>query len=452
MKVLVIGKGGREHALCWRLSQSPSVRELYCTGGNPGIDQLAQPLAIAPTDIAALAEFAAGNTIDLTVVGPEEPLAAGIADEFERRGLRIFGPTRAAAELEASKTFSKTVMRRAGVPTADFESFTDAAAARRYVESRDGSMVVKADGLAFGKGVTVCHDRQSALAAIGASMEANRFGAAGRRVVIEEFLSGEEVSFFALADGNNAAPLGLVQDHKTIFDNDQGPNTGGMGAYSPLPQYDAAFESRVMREVVEPTIAAMGTMGIPYKGVLYAGLMVSGERVNVLEFNVRFGDPECQALMMRYAGDLAEALMAAAEGRIRDAAVRLSPKSAVALVMASGGYPGDYRKRQPINGLERIEGNQPSELKVKWALERIRVKVFQAGTALENGRLVTDGGRVLTVVAMADDLRGAVESAYQAADLIEFEGKHLRRDIARRGLRSLVPAESRPGSIAKQSD
>jgi phosphoribosylamine--glycine ligase len=333
-------------------------------------------------------------------------------------------------------------MRRAGVPTADFESFTDAGAARRYVEGRHGSLVVKADGLALGKGVTVCHDRQSALAAVGEAMESGRFGAAGRRVVIEEFLSGEEVSFFALCDGENAAPLGLVQDHKTICDNDQGPNTGGMGAYSPLPHYDASFDSRVMREVVEPTIAALGAMGIPYKGVLYAGLMVSGERINVLEFNVRFGDPECQALMMRYAGDLAEALMAAAEGRIRDAAVRLSPKSAVAVVMASGGYPGDYRKGLAIGGLERIEGQEPSALKVKWALERIRVKVFQSGTALENGRLVTDGGRVLTVTAMADDLRTAVDSAYQAAELIEFEGKHLRRDIARRGLRSR--GEARP--------
>jgi phosphoribosylamine---glycine ligase len=436
MKVLVIGKGGREHALCWRLSQSPSVDELYCTGGNPGIDQLARPVAIASGAIVPLAEFVAGQKIDLTVVGPEEPLAAGIVDEFEKRGLRIFGPSRAAAELEASKSFAKMVMGRAGVPTADFESFTDAGAARRYVEHRERAMVVKADGLAFGKGVTVCHDRQSALAAIDDAMEAARFGEAGRRVVIEEFLRGEEVSFFALCDGEHAAPLGLVQDHKTIFDNDQGPNTGGMGAYSPLPHYDAQFEKRVMHEVIEPTLAAMRALGSPYRGVLYAGLIVSGERINVLEFNVRFGDPECQALMMRWSGDLAEVLMAAAEGRIREAAVRLSPKSAVAVVLAAGGYPGDYRKCLPISGLERIEGKEPSPLKVKWALERIRVKVFHAGTALDGGRLVTDGGRVLTVTAMADDLRTAVDSAYQAADLIEFEGKHFRRDIARRGLQS----------------
>lgn len=451
MKVLVIGRGAREHALCWRLSQSPSVRELYCAGGNPGINQLAQPVALASTDTAALADFAAGNKVDLTVVGPEEPLAAGIVDEFEKRGLRIFGPTRAAAELEASKSFAKTVMRRAGVPTADFESFTDADAARSYVETRNSPMVVKADGLAFGKGVTVCHDRRSALGAIAETMESDRFGVAGRRIVIEEFLSGEEVSFFALCDGEKAAPLGLVQDHKTIFDNDQGPNTGGMGAYSPIPHYDARFENRVMREVVEPTIDAMRAMGIPYRGVLYAGLMVSGERINVLEFNVRFGDPECQVLMMRFSGDLAEALMAAAEGRIRDAAVRLSPKSAVALVLAAGGYPGAYRKGFAISGLERIEGKEPSPLKVKWALERIRVKVFHAGTALENGRLVTDGGRVLTVTAMADDLRTAADGAYQAADLIEFEGKHLRRDIARRGLQS-GPHESRSDKSADHSD
>jgi phosphoribosylamine--glycine ligase len=445
MKVLVIGKGGREHALCWRLSQSPSVRELYCTAGNPGIDGLARPVAIPAADLGALADFAAENRIDLTVVGPEDPLSAGIADEFAARGLRIFGPSKAAAQLEASKTFAKTVMRRAGVPTADFESFTDTAAARRYVESRgDRPMVVKADGLALGKGVTVCADRAAALAAIVEAMEARRFGEAGRRVVIEELLRGEEVSFFALADGEGAAPLGLVQDHKTVFDNDQGPNTGGMGAYSPLPQYDPRFEARVMREVIEPTLATMRAMGTPYRGVLYAGLMVDGERINVLEFNVRFGDPECQALMMRYSGDLAEALLAAAEGRVTNAAVRLAPRSAVALVLASGGYPGDYRKGAAIEGLERIEGQQPSELKVKWALERIRVKVFHAGTALRDGRLVTDGGRVMTVVAMADDLRAAVESAYQAADLIEFEGKHLRRDIARRGLaRTALPAKQR---------
>jgi phosphoribosylamine--glycine ligase len=444
MKVLVIGKGGREHALCWRLSQSPSVRELYCTAGNPGIDQLARPVAIPAADLVALADFAADNRIDLTVVGPEDPLSAGIADEFEARGLKIFGPSKAAAQLEASKTFAKTVMRRAGVPTAEFESFTDAGAARRYVADRNRPMVVKADGLALGKGVTVCADRAAALAAIGEAMETGRFGDAGRRVVIEEFLRGEEVSFFALAVGERAAPLGLVQDHKTIFDNDQGPNTGGMGAYSPLPPYDAEFDTRVMREVIEPTLAAMGAMGIPYRGVLYAGLMVDGERINVLEFNVRFGDPECQALMMRYSGDLAEALLAAAEGHVSDVAVRLAPKSAVALVLASGGYPGDYRKGLTIDGLERIEGREPSALMVKWSLERIRVKVFQAGTVLRDGRLVTDGGRVLTVTAMADNLAVAVESAYQAADLIEFEGKHLRRDIARRGLAH--GAEARPKS------
>ncbi len=437
MKVLVVGKGGREHALCWRLSQSPSVRGLFCTAGNPGIAQLAKPVPIAPSDVAGVADFAAANRIDLTVVGPEEPLSAGIVDEFEKRGLRIFGPSRAAAQLESSKTFAKHVMRRAGVPNAEFESFTDIAAARRYVEAQRGPMVVKADGLALGKGVTVCRDRETALAAVGEAMESERFGAAGRRIVIEEFLTGEEVSFFALCDGERAAPLGLVQDHKTIFDDDRGPNTGGMGAYSPLPHYDAAFEKRVMREVVEPTIATMRAMEVPYRGVLYAGLMVSGDRINVLEFNVRFGDPECQALMMRYSGDLAEALLAAAEGRIQDAVVQLAPRSAVAVVLASGGYPNDYRKGLPISGLEKIEGKEPSPLKVRWALERIRIKVFQAGTALRDGHIITDGGRVMAVTAMADDLTTAVAGAYEAADLIEFEGKYLRRDIARRGLVAL---------------
>ncbi|MBF6569353.1 MAG: phosphoribosylamine--glycine ligase [Candidatus Binataceae bacterium] len=434
MKVMVIGKGGREHALCWRLSQSPSVRDLFCTSGNPGIDQIAQPVAIAPTGIPALAGFAAENRIDLTVVGPEEPLSLGIVDQFEARGLKIFGPSRAAAQLEASKTFAKNVMDKAGVPTARFESFTDPAAARRRVQSCTYPMVIKADGLALGKGVTVCHDHATAIAAIAEALEANRFGEAGRQIVIEEFLTGEEVSFFALCDGDRAAPIGLLQDHKTIFDRDQGPNTGGMGAYSPVPGFDAAFEQRVMREVVDPTLATMRAMGMPYKGVLYVGLMVDGDRINVLEFNVRFGDPECQALMMRFSSDLAEAMLSAVEGKIDQAAVRLSPKSAIAIVIASGGYPGEHRKGIAIKGVDRLEGGQPSDLKVQWALDQVRVKVFHAGTAMRDGLLVTDGGRVLTVTAMADSLRKAVAGAYQAADLIEFEGRQLRRDIAYRGL------------------
>jgi len=438
MKVLVVGKGGREHALCWRLNQSPVVRSLYCASGSPGIDQIAQPVEISPNDIGGLAAFARANAIDLTVVGPEDPLAAGVVDEFERLGLRIFGPSRAATQLEASKAFAKSVMREAGLTTAACEIFDDAGAARSYVESCKRPLVVKADGLALGKGVTVCDDTDTALAAVADAMERRRFGEAGARVVIEERLAGEELSFFALCDGANAVALGCVQDHKAIYDGDRGPNTGGMGAYSPVPRYGGGFEARVMDEVVRPTLDAMAARGTPFRGVLFAGLMVDGDRINVLEFNVRFGDPECQALMMRFESDLAQALLAVAEGRAHEAEIKLSARSAAAVVLASGGYPGDYRKGLPITGLDRIDGAEASELKVQWALNKIRVKVFHAGTAMRGGQLVTDGGRVLAVTAMADGLERAVATAYQAADLIEFEGKQMRRDVGRRALERIA--------------
>jgi phosphoribosylamine--glycine ligase len=434
MKVLVIGKGGREHALVWRLHQSQTVWKIFCASGNPGINQIAEPVSIAPTDIPALVDFAKSNSVDLTVVGPDDPLGAGIVDEFTRAGLKIFGPTAAAARLETSKSFAKTIMREAGVPTADFAAFDDAESARRYVKSRTGSMVVKADGLALGKGVTLCHDTATALEAINDAMERRRFGAAGNRVVVEEFLTGEEVSFFALCDGEHAIPLGTFQDHKAVFDGDRGPNTGGMGAYSPVPQFGADMEVRVMREVVMPTLAAMNARGAPFRGLLFVGLMIDGARINVLEFNARFGDPESQALMMRLESDLAENLLASVEGNVANAAIRLSPRSAVAVVLASGGYPGDYKKGIPIRGLDRLEGNLPSDLKIKWAMKKIRLKVFHAGTAMRAGQLVTDGGRVLTVTAMAPELATAVEAAYEAAEMIEFEGRHFRRDIARRAL------------------
>jgi phosphoribosylamine--glycine ligase len=434
MKVLVIGKGGREHALCWRLNQSQTVWGIHCTGGNPGINQVAKPLDLAPTDIPGLVRFASEAGIDLTVVGPEDPLAAGIVDEFERAGLRIFGPSRAAAQLEASKAFAKSIMREAGVPTADYAVFDDADSARRHLRDRRLPIVVKADGLALGKGVTVCHERETALAAVADALEHRRFGTAGARVVIEEYLEGEEISFFALCDGIDAVALGCVQDHKPIFDGDRGPNTGGMGAYSPVPRYDSAFEQRVMAEVVRPTLAAMASRGTPFRGVLFAGLMVSADRINVLEFNVRFGDPECEALMMRFEGDLAETLLAVAEGRVRDATFRLLPRSAATVVLASGGYPGEYRKGLAIDGLGRLEGTEPSDLKVRWALEKVRVKVFHSGTAARDGQIVTDGGRVLAVTAMADELGRAVAAAYEAAGMIKFEGLQMRRDVAYRAL------------------
>jgi phosphoribosylamine---glycine ligase len=436
MRVLVIGKGGREHALCWRLNQSPSVWKLFCTVGNPGINSLATPVPIEPNDVGKLADFAQQERIDLTVVGPEEPLTLGVADEFAARGLVLIGPTKAAAQLESSKAFAKEIMREATVPTASFAVFDDVAAARRHVRSLDGPMVVKADGLAAGKGVSVCDDAQTALRAVDDAMERGIFGAAGKRVVIEERLSGQEVSFFALCDGKHALALGMAQDHKPVFDGDRGPNTGGMGAYTPLPQFDAALEERIMRSVVQPTLDAMAARGTPFRGVLFVGLMVQGERLNVLEFNVRFGDPECEALMMRLEGDLAQALLAAAKGEPASEHFRLSPKSAVSVVLASGGYPGAYDKGLPIAGLERIDGNEPSDAKVRWAVEQVRVKVFHAGTALRDGRLVTDGGRVLVATAMASTLEKAAAAAYEAADMVEFPGKHMRRDIAAKALAS----------------
>ncbi len=438
MKVLVIGKGGREHALCWRLNQSPVVWGLFCAPGNPGTGQHAKSVAIDPKDIAALASFARDERIDLTVVGPEDPLALGIVDEFQRQGLTIFGPTKAAAQLETSKSFAKDVMRAAGVPTAQWAAFDDIDAARSYARQRGGAIVVKADGLALGKGVTVCDTVDEALAAIDEAMSRKALGAAGARVVIEDRLNGQELSFFALCDGERAIALGSAQDHKQIFDGDRGPNTGGMGAYSPAPQFDTALDARIMREVIEPTLREMAARGAPFRGVLFAGLMIDGDRINVLEFNVRFGDPECEALMMRFEVDVAEVLHATARGALGSApTVRLSPRSAVSIVLASGGYPGTYAKGLPIAGLELIEGAQPSDIKVKWALDKSRVKVFHAGTAMRGGQIVTDGGRVLVVSALADTLEKTIATAYEAADMISFEGMQMRRDIGFRALEAL---------------
>jgi phosphoribosylamine---glycine ligase len=436
MKVLVVGKGAREHALCWRFSQSQKVWGLFCASGNPGISRTATRVDIAPTDIDGLARFAESQKIDLTVVGPEDPLALGIVDEFDRRGLPIFGPTKAATQLEASKSFAKALMREAGVPTAEWETFDNADAARSYVIARGRPLVVKADGLALGKGVTVCDDTDSALAAITDSMEKRCFGEAGARLIVEERLAGEELSFFALCNGEDAISLGAVQDYKAAYDGDHGPNTGGMGAYCPVPGYDSRFDERVMSQVVRPTLAAMAARGTPFKGTLFAGLMVDDERIAVLEFNVRFGDPECEPLMMRFEGDLAETLLAVAEGRIRDVSFKLSARSAATVVLASGGYPGDYRKGLPITGLDQIDGAEPSEVKVKWAMNKVRVKAFHAGTALHDGQLVSDGGRVLAVTAMAEKLERTVAAAYEAAGMIHFEGKQMRRDVARRALDS----------------
>lgn len=434
MKVLVVGKGGREHALCWRLAQSPSVSQLFCADGNPGTAQVAETVPIAGGDIEDLSRFAQDSGVDLCVVGPEQPLVDGIVDEFERHGIRIFGPSKAAAMLEGSKSFARLLMRQAGVPMAEGESFDNATAARNYILARRSPLVVKADGLAMGKGVAVCENREQALEAVGRAMDERCFGAAGNRVVIEERLEGEELSFFALSDGERALPLGIVQDHKAVYDGDRGPNTGGMGAYSPVPRFGSELEARVMHEVINPTLAAMKRRGTPYRGVLFAGLMVSNERLNVLEFNVRFGDPECESLMMRFEGDLAETLLQVAEGCLVTDSLRISPRFAATVVLTSGGYPNHYRTGMPIRGLERVEGSELSGAKAAWASKHVRLKVFHAGTTIANGQLLTAGGRVLAVTAGADELRYALDAAYEAADMIDFEGKHLRRDIGRRAL------------------
>jgi phosphoribosylamine--glycine ligase len=437
MRVLVVGKGAREHALCWRLNQSPVVWGLYCAPGNPGTKQLAETVAIDVMDSVALAAFARERRIDLTIVGPEDPLTKGIVDEFQRQGLTIFGPTQAAAKLESSKTFAKEVMSAAKVATADWAAFDDASAARDYLSKRAGGCVVKADGLAFGKGVFVCDSEHEALTAIDDLMVRKLFGAAGERVLIEDRLAGQELSFFALCDGTTAVPLGSAQDHKPVFDGDRGPNTGGMGAYSPAPQFGPEIDARIMREIVEPVLAEMVQRGSPFCGVLFVGAMIEGDSIKVLEFNARFGDPECEALMMRFETDVAEVLMAAAAGNLASGpAPRLSSRSATSVVLASGGYPATYAKGLPITGLDRIEGGAASDAKVKWALEKTRIKVFHAGTAVRDSVLLTDGGRVLVVSALADSLKRATEAAYQAADMIEFEGKHLRRDIGHQALKA----------------
>ena len=416
MKVLVIGKGAREHSLCWRLHSSQSVWGLFCAPGNPGIDQLAKPVPLGQNDFAGLIAFAKENKIELTIVGPDDPIAAGIVDEFDQAGLRIFGPSKAAAQLESSKAFAKSVMREAGVPTADFQVFDDPQAAREYARSRAGEIVVKADGLALGKGVVVCHDLATANAAIADAMEARKFGASGARVVLEEVLHGEELSFFALCNGDDAIPLGLCQDHKAIFDDDRGPNTGGMGAYSPVPQFHASLEARLLDEVVRPVLRVMKARGMPFRGVLFVGLMIDGERLNVIEFNVRFGDPETQCILPRLDGDIVEIFLAACDGRLHEIKVKWDERACVCVVIASGGYPGKYQNGFAIQGLDEIKDEDTI--------------VFHAGTKNDGGTLVTNGGRVLGVASLGRSLEAAAAKAYNAVCKIEFEHMFFRRDIA----------------------
>ncbi len=420
MKILVIGSGGREHALAWKLRQSPRVDKLYCAPGSAGIRQQAEPVDIAAGEIEKLADFAAREAVDLTVVGPEQPLVQGIADLFDSRGLKVFGPNREAARLEGSKAFAKELMLENGIPTAACEVFSDLEEARRYV-GRDQPCVVKADGLAAGKGVILCSGKAEAEAALDAVMGRKVFGAAGDRVVIEELLIGEEASFMALMDGEDFLPLASSQDHKRIFDGDKGPNTGGMGAYSPAPVVDAAVHQAVVEQVLKPLAAGLRRRGLRYRGVLYAGLMITEDGPRVLEFNCRFGDPECQPIMMRLKSDLPSLLMATAEGRLRGMTAEWSHQTAVCVVLASAGYPGEVQTGMEISGLDALDS---------WS----DGYAFHAGTKRQGGRWLTGGGRVLGVTALGDTIEEATREAYDGVSRISWEGMHYRQDIARRAM------------------
>ena len=425
MKVLVIGGGGREHALAWKLASEPHVERVIAAPGNPGIAQIAGIAPLAATDVDGLVALARRERIDLTVVGPEAPLDKGVSDLFAARGLRIFGPTRAAAALECSKVFAKSFMARHGIPTARYRACEDAAAARAVIESGELGIpiVVKADGLAAGKGVVVAQDREAALGAIRAAMEQRQFGDAGSRIVLEECLTGPEVSFFALSDGTRAIPLMSAQDHKRAFDGDQGPNTGGMGAFSPSPLVDEVLQTRIMREIVNPVIAGMRAEGHEYRGFLYAGLMITCDGPKVIEFNVRFGDPEAQVVIPMFSGELAPLLASSADGALLSQPPAFNGRKHVGVVVAAEGYPGTVRTGSPIEGIDR-------------AADLDDVMVFHAGTKLENGRVVTAGGRVLTVVGRGDNFEDAIRRAYEGVARISFDGMQYRKDIARKALNS----------------
>ncbi|MCZ2496770.1 phosphoribosylamine--glycine ligase [Xylophilus sp. Kf1] len=425
MKVLVIGGGGREHALAWKLSQSPKVQKVYVAPGNGGTarDSTFENLPI--TDVAALREWAQTEKIGLTVVGPEAPLAAGVVDEFRAHGLKVFGPTRAAAQLESSKAFSKAFMQRHGIPTARYQAFTDAAEAHAYVDAQGAPIVVKADGLAAGKGVVVAMSLEEAHQAIDFMLLDNKFGvshnAGGARVVIEEFLTGEEASFIVLCDGKNVVALATSQDHKRLLDGDAGPNTGGMGAYSPAPVVTADVHARAMREIIMPTIRGMEKDGISYTGFLYAGLMIDGAgRLKTLEFNCRMGDPETQPIMMRLKSDLSDVLLAGAEGRLDQVELQWDRRVALGVVMAAHGYPLDPRKGDAVQGLPADSED---------------AMVFHAGTVLQDGVVQTSGGRVLCVTALADSVKQAQQKVYDVARGIHFDGAQYRRDIGFRAVK-----------------
>jgi phosphoribosylamine--glycine ligase len=421
MRILVVGGGGREHALCWAIAASPLCTKLYCAPGNAGIAQVAECVDIAIDDLPGIVALAARGKIDFVVVGPEGPLVAGLADRLSEAGIKVFGPSARAAQLEGSKGFTKELCRRHDIPTGAYESFTDIDKAVAYIQTQGAPIVVKADGLAAGKGVVVAMTEGEAIAAVRDMLGGNRFGAAGASVVIEAFLEGEEASFFALVDGTHALPLAGAQDHKRAFDGDEGPNTGGMGAYSPAPILDAAMAKRVLDEIVLPTVQAMAAEGMPYKGVLYAGLMIGPQGPKLIEYNCRFGDPETQPMMMRLKSDILPALIACADGGLAQFDLRWRDEAALTVVMAANGYPDAYQKGSEIKGLDRaaqVEG----------------VEIFHAGTRQQGKRVLAVGGRVLNVTALAPTIEEARARAYRAVDLIDWPGGFCRRDIAWRAV------------------
>ena len=421
MKILVIGSGGREHTLVWKLNQSKKVKSIYCAPGNAGIKKLATCVKIGSDDIDALLDFAKKENIDLTIVGPEDPLTNGIVDRFEEEGLRIFGPSAAAAELEGSKVFSKNFLKKYSIPSAAYKVFAKPGAAKKYIDKIGAPCVVKADGLAAGKGVIVAQTKSEAKKAVDLIMKEKAFGDAGDRLIVEEFLQGEEASFIAFVDGETVLALPSSQDHKAVFEGDRGPNTGGMGAYSPAPVMTEAMTMRVMNEVMLPTVRGMAAEGRPIKGMLYAGMMIDGDRIDVLEFNCRFGDPECQPLLMRLHTDLVDIFEHAIDGTLSEIELDIDRRPTVCIVMASQGYPGKYETGKPITGLMT-------------AAKMKDVMVFHAGTAIKNRRTVTAGGRVLGVTAMDTTIAKAIKRAYRAVDKIKWKGCYYRRDIGHRAL------------------
>ena len=422
MKVLVIGGGGREHSLIWKIAQSPEVSKIFCAPGNPGISELAECIDITADQTSLLCEFAVKEDVGLTVVGPEAPLVDGIVDVFSKHNLKVFGPDQKAAILEDSKVFSKLLLRKHGIPTADFKCFDDHSQARHYVLSRGAPIVVKADGLSKGKGVFVCKTNDEALQAIDSIMKDRVFGNAGDQVVIEECLIGEEVSLLAFTDGRTIVPMESSQDHKTVYDGDEGPNTGGMGAYSPVPIMTSELYRGVEKNILVPTVHAMNKEGRPYKGVIYIGLMITFAGPMVLEFNVRFGDPEAQVILTRMKSDIVPIMLATISGDLDNVDLEWLPQASVCVVMASGGYPGQYDNGKEIKGLDSLKNQEG-------------ISVFHAGTKSENEKIVTNGGRVLNVVACGRDIKEAQKKVYEAVSKISFDGAHYRRDIADKAIK-----------------